>query len=684
MLIDPFYSGNFSKYHFCLIIGLFICLFWNPQNGSGSALYPVTRIDTIANTIELDSNWLYHKGDDPAWASHEYPDIDWDIVSTRLNLDQMDKDLFEGIGWFRLHMEIDSSLFNKAFALNIDQMGASEIYLNGKRIETIGSFENDSVPEKRFNPRMIPFLLQFSPEQSQVLAIKYAHNKGSLFSRRFYHKEIGFTVSLKPIRAATEELQYFIISNYSLLALTMIFLILGFIHLLIFLFYRKKIANLYYGIFMFIFSAMVYVARMELAITINPDIFIKARFFMSLGLPLFFISLIGFIYSLFYKKVPSFFWIISGIGLILVLGYLFKLSIHTYILFVYSLLVPLEVIRVLILSIRKKMDGAWIIGSGVILFILFLLIIILIAVLKGNIVLNSDDPLQFLLLILILLAILSTPLSMSIYLARDIAKTNVNLEEQLEQVKLLSAKTLEQEREKKRILEGQKEMLERQVKERTRELEQEKEKTEELLLNTLPLKVVNDLKENGKTEPESFDEVTVFFSDIVGFTNLSAKLNPDLLIKELNLIFTAFDDIMAKNHCERIKTIGDAYLAVCGMPEKNEHHAENMIQAAIEIRDYLVNRNSLSDIEWKVRIGIHSGKVIGGIVGIRKYIYDVFGDTINTTSRMESSSKPMEINVSETTYHLVKNKFKFNPRSPMEIKGKGMMKMYFLKTTPLN
>jgi class 3 adenylate cyclase len=157
---------------------------------------------------------------------------------------------------------------------------------------------------------------------------------------------------------------------------------------------------------------------------------------------------------------------------------------------------------------------------------------------------------------------------MSIYLARDIAKTNVNLEKQLEQVKLLSAKTLEQEREKKRILEGQKEMLEQQVKERTRELEKEKEKTEELLLNTLPLKVVNDLKENGKTEPESFEEVTVFFSDIVGFTNLSAQLNPDLLIKELNLIFTAFDDIMTKNQCERIKTIGDAYLAVCGMPEK--------------------------------------------------------------------------------------------------------------------
>jgi class 3 adenylate cyclase len=104
-----------------------------------------------------------------------------------------------------------------------------------------------------------------------------------------------------------------------------------------------------------------------------------------------------------------------------------------------------------------------------------------------------------------------------------------------------------------------------------------------------------------------------------------------------------------------------------------------MIRAAIEIRNYLENRNSLSEINWKIRIGIHSGKVIGGIVGIRKYIYDVFGDTINTTSRMESNSRPMEINVSETTYDLVKDTFQFTPRKPMEIKGKGVMKMYFLK-----
>ena len=295
----------------------------------------------------------------------------------------------------------------------------------------------------------------------------------------------------------------------------------------------------------------------------------------------------------------------------------------------------------------------------------------------GNTMLKSNS-LVLIFLALFLLAIVSIPISMSVYLAIDFAKTNKNLKIQLEQVRLLSAKTLEQEREKQRILSGQKEKLEIQVKERTIELEQEKEKTEQLLLNTLPLRVVNELKENGYSKPESFENVSVYFSDIVGFTTVSTKLEPAVLIKELNDIFTVFDDIMEKFECERIKTIGDAYLAVCGMPDKNENHAENLAKAALEIKEYLKRRNEHSTINWKIRIGLHSGKVVGGIVGVRKYIYDVFGDTINTTSRMESNSEPMRINVSETTYLLLKDKFSFIAREPMEIKGKGMMKMFFL------
>ncbi|MFC1853919.1 adenylate/guanylate cyclase domain-containing protein, partial [candidate division CSSED10-310 bacterium] len=175
-----------------------------------------------------------------------------------------------------------------------------------------------------------------------------------------------------------------------------------------------------------------------------------------------------------------------------------------------------------------------------------------------------------------------------------------------------------------------------------------------------------------------FSNVTVFFSDIVGFTKMSAKLEPKFLIDELNEIFTAFDVIIEKNQCERIKTIGDAYLAVCGLPLENGDHAENIVKAAIEILAYIKKRNKEAPVEWNIRIGIHTGKVIGGVVGIKKYIYDVFGDTINTASRVETNSEPMKINLSEITYSLVKDKFSFVEREPIDVKGKGTLRMYFL------
>lgn len=207
----------------------------------------------------------------------------------------------------------------------------------------------------------------------------------------------------------------------------------------------------------------------------------------------------------------------------------------------------------------------------------------------------------------------------------------------------------------------------------------EKNKSEKLLLNVLPLKVAAELKEFGKSEPQLFENVSVFFSDMVSFTALSTKIEPKRLISELNEIFTAFDEIMDNNACERIKTIGDAYLAVCGMPMPNKNHALHLATAATEILRYLRQRNESTELQWQVRIGIHSGSLVGGIVGIKKYIYDVFGDTINTASRMESNSGPMKINVSEITRNLLGDRFRFMDRGEIDVKGKGTMKMYFME-----
>jgi len=206
----------------------------------------------------------------------------------------------------------------------------------------------------------------------------------------------------------------------------------------------------------------------------------------------------------------------------------------------------------------------------------------------------------------------------------------------------------------------------------------EKNKSDKLLLNTLPKKIVRELKSFGKTDPETFNETTIYFSDIVSFTTHSSRYKPNDLIAELNTIFTAFDDIMEKYHCERIKTIGDAYMAVCGMPEADPNHAFNIARASIEIMDFMQKRFDSRENGWEIRIGLHTGSVVGGIVGEKKYIYDVFGDTVNTSSRMESNSKPMHLNVSETTYNILKEKFVFTKRDSIEVKGKGDMTMYFL------
>lgn len=216
---------------------------------------------------------------------------------------------------------------------------------------------------------------------------------------------------------------------------------------------------------------------------------------------------------------------------------------------------------------------------------------------------------------------------------------------------------------------------------KSEQIKKEKEKSERLLLNILPRKVVQDLRELGRTEVQDFKDVTVLFADIVDFTRKSSGLPPRLIINELNEIFTAFDEIVATNGGERIKTIGDAYLAVCGMPVPNPCHAEIMLRTAIELRDHLKRRNAtprrVATEGWTMRFGLHSGEAVGGVVGIKKYIYDIFGDAINTASRMESCGEPMRINVSESTWNLTRQAFCFEERPPAEVKGKGLMRMFY-------
>lgn len=213
------------------------------------------------------------------------------------------------------------------------------------------------------------------------------------------------------------------------------------------------------------------------------------------------------------------------------------------------------------------------------------------------------------------------------------------------------------------------------------EIETERQKSDRLLQNVLPAPIAEQLKRTGTVAPQVYPDVTVLFSDMVDFTRHSQTLTPDLLIAELNDIFTLFDAIIIEEGGERIKTIGDAYLAVAGMHPAGsggvsvDDAPTRMVRAAIRMRDAVSERSKQPSaaIPWQVRIGIHTGEVIGGIVGTRKYLFDIFGDTVNTASRMESISAPMDITISEATLARVSTSIRHEPRGSIEVKGKGTM-----------
>lgn len=211
-----------------------------------------------------------------------------------------------------------------------------------------------------------------------------------------------------------------------------------------------------------------------------------------------------------------------------------------------------------------------------------------------------------------------------------------------------------------------------------REMEREKERVEKLLLNIMPRSIYEELKDFGTTTPQKFESASVLFLDFVDFTEMAISRDPGALIAELNDIFSAFDRIVDLFNCERIKTIGDAYMAVGGIPDANVDHAIHMAQVALRMKRYLEKRNVAHPTQWRFRIGIASGPIIGSIVGIQKYVYDVFGPAVNLASRLENVCEPMKITVCDTTRSLLNDSFKLSELEPVEIKGFGEQQFFTL------
>ncbi len=211
-----------------------------------------------------------------------------------------------------------------------------------------------------------------------------------------------------------------------------------------------------------------------------------------------------------------------------------------------------------------------------------------------------------------------------------------------------------------------------------RELEKEKDRVEKLLLNIMPRPVFEEMKEYGTATPQRFDAVSILMLDFVGFTDMTIAQDATAIISELNDIFSAFDRITEMFDCERVRTIGDAYMAVSGLLEASPDHPANIARLALRFRRYLERRNAAHAQQWSARIGINTGPVIGSLVGVQKYVYDLFGPGVNLAARMETLSEPMRITVNEDTYNLLKNDFLFTERGEFDIKGFGSQRLYFL------
>ncbi len=235
----------------------------------------------------------------------------------------------------------------------------------------------------------------------------------------------------------------------------------------------------------------------------------------------------------------------------------------------------------------------------------------------------------------------------------------------------------------------QRKQVERQLERSLIELSEEKQKADNLLLNILPVKIAAELKNTAKIEPVHFDSASVMFTDFVDFTKIAEQISPRALIDELDCYFSFFDTVAEKYNLEKLKTIGDSYMCAGGIPTPNDTHAYDIVMAALEMQNFFrcsgfssqhrsPTKSQTQPYNVDMRIGINSGSLIGGVIGKKKFVYDVWGDTVNIASRMESSGAPGRINISRNTYLLVKNHFECEYRGKIVAKNKGPIEMYFV------
>jgi serine phosphatase RsbU (regulator of sigma subunit) len=431
----------------------------------------IQQIDSLPT--KLDGLWKFNTRDDIRFASPAYNDSAWTQQKSRLNYGVLDSIGFKGFAWFRLRIRLPYAADSIIYALQLTQTGASEVYVDGKKIVSYGKVFRDGKNEERFDPKSITEPLLFKADSVHLIAIRYSNHKYEEFTN-WDSYDAGFTCWLakygkQNLSTYTEQ----VIVGLFLLVIAGIFLALAMIHFLFFVFYRKQKQHFYYGILAIVFS-LFFIGGYTSTYTFIPDIYLPIRFFNPIALPFYFISLMGFIYYLVLNRLPKLFWLQVAIGVCIVIGFFFKTGLNVLFHIALVIFVTIEAIRILIKGIRQKKKGIKIIAGGFALFLalcVFIIILFFWAVaMNGDVDINFSNDVWIIFALVV--TVLSIPVSISIYLARNFATLNIDLQKKLEEVEHLSEQMLQQEKEKKKILRDQNIVLEQQVAERTLELSQ--------------------------------------------------------------------------------------------------------------------------------------------------------------------------------------------------------------------
>jgi adenylate cyclase len=658
-----------------LVTFLFFCNSFSKEKWPDTAYI---NSETMGKDIVIDNNftfnddaskvtWRYKNADDPSYSSETYNDSGWVRHAPSFGYEDIASDrIGKKVAWFRLRLKADTGFANKAIALKFKGTGALEAYLDGRLFHKVGIFDTDGKHDY-YSLSSQPGFLSLKDTNVHILAVRYENIEAKENEETIW----GFQFSIDSANNVFKSVKgSMTIASWFLIGLGTVFLSLFLVHFLMFLFYRKDYSNLYFALFTLCVATLLYGIYISYSSSKPVDVDLA-----SIVLPTTIIlgttSLSAFIATLFSKR-KIFVKIILALGVLtMITSIVDAQSSSNLTSIMVALLLLLSVgyaLVMIIIAMVKKMPGAFLLGSGIIFFFAFWIGVTIWGLIAHSLKFNNA------LGSLLLLSIVSIPLSISAYLAWRFSATNKNLSKQLTTVEQLS-------QEKQSILENQNAHLEKEVIIRTKEIAEEKKRSDDLLLNILPQEVAEELKISGQSKAHRYDEVSVLFTDFVNFTAISEQLGVEALLNELNINFTAFDRIMEKHKLEKIKTIGDAYLAVCGVPVANPDHAKNTVNAALDILDFVQKRRMEVPYGLDIRIGINSGSLIAGIIGVKKFAYDIWGDTVNIAARMEQSSEAGKINISANTYSLVKEEFIFTYRGRLQAKGKGEMDMYFVEGT---